>query len=61
VATLFADLLDGWLVDQADAGQVPEIEASGVRARAVPLLMRDVPAAAAMAGEALALAEEIGR
>jgi len=45
-------LLDGWLVDTADAGAtVP-----GVQVRAVPLLMRDLPATAAMARAALELA-----
>ncbi len=45
-------LLDGWLVDTADAGAtVP-----GVEVRAVPLLMTDLPAAAAMARAALDLA-----
>ncbi|MBB0244487.1 2-phospho-L-lactate transferase [Streptomyces alkaliphilus] len=54
-----AGLLDGWLVDTADADAVPEIEAGGVRCRAVPLLMTDEEATAAMAREALALAEEV--
>ncbi|CAN5296329.1 2-phospho-L-lactate transferase [soil metagenome] len=45
-------LLDGWLVDTADAGAtVP-----GVEVRAVALLMSDLPAAAAMARAALDLA-----
>ena len=45
-------LLDGWLVDTADSGAtVP-----GVEVRAVPLLMSDLPAAAAMARAALDLA-----
>ena len=45
-------LLDGWLVDTADAAAtVP-----GVEVRAVPLLMTDLPAAAAMARAALDLA-----
>jgi LPPG:FO 2-phospho-L-lactate transferase len=45
-------LLDGWLVDTADAGaSVP-----GVEVRAVPLLMRDLDATAAMARAALDLA-----
>jgi LPPG:FO 2-phospho-L-lactate transferase len=45
-------LLDGWLVDTADAGAtVP-----GVEVRAVPLLMRDLDATAAMARAALDLA-----
>ncbi|MGY1454129.1 2-phospho-L-lactate transferase [Streptomyces sp. SS8] len=52
-------LLDGWLVDTADSGAVPEVEAAGIRCRAVPLLMTDVEATARMAREALALAEEV--
>ena len=45
-------LLDGWLVDTADAGAtVP-----GVEVRAVPLLMTDLDATAAMARAALDLA-----
>jgi LPPG:FO 2-phospho-L-lactate transferase len=45
-------LLDGWLVDTADAGAtVP-----GVEVRAVPLLMTDLAATASMARAALQLA-----
>ena len=45
-------LLDGWLVDSSDAGAtVP-----GVEVRAVPLLMSDLQATAAMARSALELA-----
>ena len=48
-------LLDGWLVDTADAGAtVP-----GVAVRAVPLLMRDLDAAADMARAALQLAADL--
>ncbi len=47
-----SDLLDGWLVDTRDEGaSVP-----GVEVRAVPLLMSDLDATAAMAGAALDLA-----
>ena len=46
-------ILDGWLVDDVDAGCVPELEAAGVAALARPLWMTDVPAAAAMAGAAV--------
>ncbi|MFD7238418.1 2-phospho-L-lactate transferase [Streptomyces syringium] len=53
------DLIDGWLVDTVDAGAVPEVEAAGIRCRAVPLMMTDVEATARMAAEALALAEEV--
>ncbi len=52
-------LLDGWLVDTVDAGTVERVEAAGIRCRAVPLMMTDVDAAARMAQEALALAEEV--
>ncbi|MET9641986.1 2-phospho-L-lactate transferase [Streptomyces syringium] len=54
-----SDLIDGWLVDTVDAGAVPEVEAAGIRCRAVPLMMTDVEATARMATEALALAEEV--
>ncbi|MFJ4343439.1 2-phospho-L-lactate transferase [Streptomyces sp. NPDC088915] len=52
-------LLDGWLVDTVDAGAVADVEAAGIACRAVPLMMTDVDATAAMAREALALAEEV--
>ncbi|MGX8906432.1 2-phospho-L-lactate transferase [Streptomyces netropsis] len=54
-----SDLIDGWLVDTVDAGAVSEVEAAGIRCRAVPLMMTDVEATARMAAEALALAEEV--
>ena len=54
-------LLDGWLVDERDADAVDPVEAAGIRCRAVPLLMSDVAAAAAMAAAALALAETVRR
>ncbi|MEV6132418.1 2-phospho-L-lactate transferase [Streptomyces violaceusniger] len=52
-------LLDGWLVDTVDAGAVDEVEAAGIRCRAIPLMMTDLEATAAMAAEALVLAEEV--
>ncbi|GAA4689601.1 2-phospho-L-lactate transferase [Streptomyces chumphonensis] len=52
-------LLDGWLVDASDAEAVPEVERVGIRCRAVPLLMSDTAATAAMARAALELAEEV--
>ncbi|GHC67637.1 2-phospho-L-lactate transferase [Streptomyces cinnamoneus] len=54
-------LLDGWLVDTVDAAAVGGVEDAGIRCRAVPLMMTDVEATAAMAREALALAEEVRR
>lgn len=50
-----ADLLDGWLVDRADAPVV----VPGVRVEAVPLWMTDLEATAAIAKAALTLAEEL--
>ncbi|MEW1913552.1 2-phospho-L-lactate transferase [Kitasatospora sp. NPDC085895] len=54
-----ADLLDGWLVDTADEAAVAAVEGAGIRCRAVPLMMTDVPATAAMARAALELAAEV--
>lgn len=56
-ADLAAGLLDGWLVDPVDAGTTIE----GAEVRAVPLLMTDVPAAAAIARHALGLAEQFAQ
>lgn len=48
-------LLDGWLVDTADAGLVERIRGIGVRCEAVPLWMHDDETTAAMAVEAATL------
>jgi LPPG:FO 2-phospho-L-lactate transferase len=56
-----SELLDGWLVDDSDAGAVPQVEAAGIACRAIPLLMTDVDAAAAMAHAALDLAAGLTR
>jgi LPPG:FO 2-phospho-L-lactate transferase len=56
VAGLYADLLDGWLLDSVDADVLPELDGVGVAARAVPLLMSDAAATRAIAAEALDLA-----
>lgn len=53
VAGLYADFLDGWLVDKADEASMTGSE---LAVRAVPLLMTDIDAAAEMAGEAVDLA-----
>ena len=56
VATLYADFLDGWLVDDSDADvAMPD----GVRTLARPLLMTDIPAAADIAGAALDLGRDL--
>ncbi|MFG2985395.1 2-phospho-L-lactate transferase [Streptomyces sp. NPDC048258] len=51
------ELLDGWLVDTADADAVAEVEAAGITCRAVPLMMTGLEATAEMARAALELAE----
>ncbi|WP_372728114.1 2-phospho-L-lactate transferase [Nocardioides sp.] len=48
-------LLDGWLVDESDAQLVEQVEAAGLPCRAVPLMMTDPEATAAMAAAAIAL------
>jgi LPPG:FO 2-phospho-L-lactate transferase len=48
-------LLDGWLVDEVDADQVGPVEDTGLRCRAVPLMMTDLDATAAMAAAAIDL------
>ncbi|GAB3138433.1 2-phospho-L-lactate transferase [Marisediminicola antarctica] len=52
-------LLDGWLVDAADAAALPGIESAGIRAAAVPLWMNDLPSSAHLAADALLLADRI--
>ena len=49
-------VIDGWLVDTVDAGLVDRIEAAGIRSRAVPLMMTDHDATAAMVAAAVDLA-----
>ena len=48
-------VLDGWLVDVADADQVAVLAEDGVRSHAVPLMMTDLEATAAMAAAAVEL------
>lgn len=48
-------VLDGWVVDTADAGALDALTAAGLRAVAVPLLMSDHDATAAMAAAAISL------
>lgn len=57
VAGLYEDFLDGWLVDEVDAGAGGYPARTRVAAR--DLHMRDVPSAAAIAGAALDLARRL--
>ncbi|WP_232679499.1 2-phospho-L-lactate transferase [Nocardioides sp. R-C-SC26] len=49
-------VLDGWLIDSRDHDAVEEIRAAGIACDAVPLMMTDHDATAAMAAAAVALA-----
>ncbi len=51
-------ILDAWLVDTVDAGSVARVEQAGIRCRAVPLMMTDPDATAAMVAEAVAIARD---
>jgi LPPG:FO 2-phospho-L-lactate transferase len=57
VAGLYADFLDGWLVDPADAGVA--VQRVRVESFGEPLLMSSVEKTAEIAGAALTLAESI--
>ncbi|ABL80924.1 MULTISPECIES: 2-phospho-L-lactate transferase [unclassified Nocardioides] len=48
-------VLDGWLVDEVDGDQVDRVLAGGLACRAVPLMMTDPDATAAMAAAAIEL------
>jgi LPPG:FO 2-phospho-L-lactate transferase len=48
-------VLDGWLVDERDADQVARLTEAGIACRAVPLMMSDHGATAAMAAAAVGL------
>ncbi len=48
-------VLDGWLVDERDADSVERVQAEGIACAAVPLMMTDHDATAAMAAAAVRL------
>src|SRR5690349_5673023 len=56
-----AGLIDGWLVDDQDKAAADDPALAGIAVRALPLLMRDLPATTAIARAALELAQELGR
>ncbi len=51
-------VLDGWLVDEADAPAVPGLVGDGFAAASAPLWMHDLDTSAALAGAALDLAAD---
>jgi LPPG:FO 2-phospho-L-lactate transferase len=53
-------ILDGWLVDDTDAGDVGRVEAAGLPCRAVPLMMTGPDTTAAMAAAAVDLVRRDG-
>jgi LPPG:FO 2-phospho-L-lactate transferase len=52
-------VLDGWLLDSADAGQAETVDGLGIRARAVPLWMSDPAKTRKLAEDAIELAREV--
>jgi LPPG:FO 2-phospho-L-lactate transferase len=54
-----AGILDGWLVDTADAAAAAQLTAEGIETRAVPLWMRDERLSAAIAAAALELGQRL--
>ncbi len=52
-------VLDGWLVDTVDEADVDRVQAAGMACRAVPLMMTDLDATAAMAAATFALADSL--
>jgi LPPG:FO 2-phospho-L-lactate transferase len=54
-----AGVLDGWLVDSVDEADVERVRAAGIACRAVPLMMTDLDATAAMAEATFDLADSL--
>ncbi|HWH33126.1 MAG TPA: 2-phospho-L-lactate transferase [Egibacteraceae bacterium] len=56
VARGYADVLDGWVIDERDAALAAEVERLGVAVRVTDTIMRDVEVTAALASACLELA-----
>lgn len=61
VAALYADFLDGWVIDHEDAADADAIAATGVAVRVTDTIMRTPEVSAALARTALDLADEVRR
>jgi LPPG:FO 2-phospho-L-lactate transferase len=61
VAALYADFLDGWVIDHADAAHADGIAGTGVAVRVTDTIMRTPKVSAALARTALDLAAAVGR
>lgn len=59
VAGCYADLLDGWVIDERDADQRHAIAATGPAVRVTDTVMRDVEVSAALARVVVDLAEQL--
>ncbi|MGC3994676.1 MAG: 2-phospho-L-lactate transferase [Propionicimonas sp.] len=55
------EVLDAWLVDESDAGQLDELRGLGLVAEAVPLWMRDPATTEALAGRAVEVGVDLLR
>ena len=54
-------ILDGWLIDDSDAGEAASIEQAGLTVRVVPLWMSDPSKTRKLAADALDLARELSQ
>jgi LPPG:FO 2-phospho-L-lactate transferase len=61
VASLYADFLDGFVIDHADAALADAIEATGVAVEVTQAMMRAPEDAALLAKAALGLADRVRR
>ncbi len=59
VARIYADLLDGFVLDTVDAGLTPAIESLGIASLVVDTVMSDDAARARLAGDVLAFGERL--
>lgn len=56
VASLYADILDGWVIDRVDAAATADLQAAGLRVGVTDTIMRTAAVAADLARTALGLA-----
>jgi LPPG:FO 2-phospho-L-lactate transferase len=59
VARIYAGLIDGFVIDDADRDQTAAIEALGIRVLATDAIMHDVPDRGRLAHEAIAFGESL--
>jgi LPPG:FO 2-phospho-L-lactate transferase len=59
VARLYNDWLDGWVIDDVDAGLAPDVETLGIEVAVTDTMMTSPEVAASLARAALELAEKV--